>query len=97
MKTRWWELVAGLASLLLAVGYAVSGHLVRFAIATVVVLWIGRRVLPRYAVLSLFAGCALRRWRLGPRAVLATIGLGVKMNRLFRPAVAAKRLRHGRA
>ena len=97
MRTRWWELVAGLGSFPLALNFALSGHLVRSAIASVVCLWMARRMLPRHAVLWLFAWRALRRWRLGPRAGLATIALGVKMNRLFRPVVAGKRLRHGRA
>ena len=97
MKTRWWELVAGLGSLLLALNFLASGHLARFAIATVVFLSIARRVFPRYAVLLLFAMRALGRWRLGPRAVVNTIALGVRMNRLFTPVLAAKRLRHGRA
>jgi hypothetical protein len=97
MKTRWWELVAGLGSLLLALNFVASGHFARFAIATAVFIWIGRRVLPRYVVLFLFARRALRRWRLGPRAVVNTIALGVRMNRLFTPVLAAKQLRHGRA
>ena len=97
MRTRWWELVAGLASFLLALNFALSGHLVRFAIATVVFLSVARRVLPRYAVLFLFTRRALLRWRLGPRAVLKTIALGVRMNRLFTPVLAGKRLQHGRA
>ena len=84
-----WELVAGLGSLLFAVDFAASGHFVRLAIATVVFLWIGRRVLPRYAVLLLFARRALGRWHLGPRAILNTITLGVKMNRLFTPVLAS--------
>ena len=96
MKTRWWELLAGSLSLLWAVDFAVSGEWVRFAIAAAVFLWIARRVLPRYAIAFLFLRRALSRWRLGPKAVVATIASGVKMNRLFTPALAAKRLRHSR-
>jgi hypothetical protein len=97
MKTRWWELATGVAGLLFAVEFAAGAHLVRFVIAIAFFLWIASRVLPRYAVLWLFARRALRRWRLGPQAVLDTIRLGVRMDRLFTPVLAAKRLRHGRA
>jgi hypothetical protein len=96
MKTRWWELLAGLGSLLLALKFAMDGRLVRFVLAALVFLSIARRVLPRYAVFFFFAHRALRRWRLGPKAMLTTSALGVRMNRLFTPGVAAGRLRHGR-
>ena len=96
MRTRLWEIVLAAASILYAVGFAAGGHLVRFGIAAAIFLWVARRVLPRYAVFWLFARRGLRRWRLGPRAVLDTLALGLRMNSVFRPAVAAKRLRHGR-
>src|SRR3954454_10581064 len=96
MKTRLWEVVAGLGSLLLALDSTVNHHYVRLVVATAIFLWIARRILPRYAVFRLFLRRAVGRWRLGPTAVLNTIALGLRLNRLLTPEIAAGRLEHGR-
>jgi hypothetical protein len=95
VKIRWWELVLGPISALLALGFVVDGLFPQFAFTAVVSLWIGWRVLRRYPVALLFARRALRRWRLGPRAMVNTVALGLRLDRLFTPALSAKRLRHG--
>lgn len=95
MKIRWWELVLGPLSALLALGYVVDRNPVPLAVTAGLCIWISWRVLRRYPVALLFARRAGRRWRLGPRAVLNTVLLGLRLDRLFTPELSAKRLTHG--